>query len=345
LSKKSLDELLDRYPVWIQPLSALESLGGGGGQSGARLWRFCAEQGQLVLRAWPTHGPGRAHLEQVHRRLFATADLGFVPVPCRDRAGRSLQDWHGSLWEVTPWLAGIADLSCPPELEHLRLAFTGLATFHERLKHEQIHESSPGLRNRRDTLAALVRGGFVTLESAMDRALTHSALKADEYSWLALARQLAPILLEPLEQSAARIIRVQPCLRDARPEHFLFEGARLSGLVDYGAMGVDSVAGDLARLLGEWSGGDPTARREALDSYEQVRPLDALEASLIRVFESATALLIGERWVRWKYVEGRRFDDPNSFAKGLKRSLNQLHRLDRQVARSGLAEFFGRAGK
>ena len=123
--------------------------------------------------------------------------------------------------------------------------------------------------------------------------------------------RLGPVLLEPLEQAAARIIRLQPCLRDARPEHFLFEGDRLSGLVDYGAMGVDSVAGDLARLLGEWSGGDPTARSEALDSYQVVRPLDPTEASLIRVFESATALLIGERWVRWKYIEGSPFRRPD----------------------------------
>ena len=150
------------------------------------------------------------------------------------------------------------------------------------------------------------------------------------------------MLLDPLEQAAARIVPVQPCLRDARPEHFLFEGDRLSGLVDYGAMGVDSVAADLARLLGEWTCGDLAARREALDSYERVRPLGPSEASLIRVFESATALLIGERWLRWKYIEGRAFDDPNAVAKGLARSLSKLRRLEQQVAeRSGLAEFFG----
>jgi Ser/Thr protein kinase RdoA (MazF antagonist) len=211
-----------------------------------------------------------------------------------------------------------------------------LANFHRRLVGEQAQETSPGLRNRRDTLAALVRGGFDTLARAAVRALPHNLEKADVYSWLTLARQLGPMLLVPLEQSADRIIRVQPCLRDARPEHFLFEGDRLSGLVDYGAMGVDSVAGDLARLLGEWLDGDPAARRTAIDSYERLRPLDPAEASLIRLFESSTALLIGERWVRWKYIEGRSFDDPNAFAKGLNRSLNQLRRLDRQVARSGL---------
>ena len=163
-----MDEVLKRYPVWMQPLSVLESLGGGGGLSGTRLWRFRAEEGELVLRAWPTHGPGRPHLEQVHRWLFRAADLGFVPVPFRDRAGQSLQDWHGSLWEITPWLDGVADSCCPPDLEHLRLAFRGLANFHNRLASEEVCQSSPGLRNRRDILAALVRGGFDTLERATD---------------------------------------------------------------------------------------------------------------------------------------------------------------------------------
>jgi Ser/Thr protein kinase RdoA (MazF antagonist) len=321
-------------------LSALESLGGRGGLSGARLWRFQAGHGQLVLRAWPAHGPGRAHLERVHHWLFAAADLEFVPVPFCDRTGRSLQDWQGSYWEVGPWLPGVADLSCPPQREHLRIAFTGMAAFHERLAGEQVRHSSPGLQTRRDTLAGLVRGGFDTLEGAVAR--VGSRPKESDYAntWLGLARQLGPMLLVPLEQSTARIVRLQPCLRDARPEHFLFEGDRLSGLVDYGAMGVDSVAGDLARLLGDWSGGDPTTRRAALDCYEQSRPLDPVEVGLIRIFESTTALLIGERWVRWKFVEGRRFDDPSAVAKGLLRSLSQLQRLKREVEQSGLAEFF-----
>ena len=109
------------------------------------------------------------------------------------------------------------------------------------------------------------------------------------------------MLLEPLGRASSQVIRVQPSLRDARPEHFLFEGERLSGLVDFGAMGVESVAADLARLIGEWLDGDPAARREALAAYERVRPLDPAEARLIDVFETTTALLIGERWVRWHY--------------------------------------------
>ena len=75
---------------------------------------FARSMAQLVLRAVAASRSGTRPIEQVHRWLFATAELGFVPVPIRDRAGQSLQEWHGTLWEITPWLAGVADPSRPP---------------------------------------------------------------------------------------------------------------------------------------------------------------------------------------------------------------------------------------
>ena len=112
---------------------------------------------------------------------------------------------------------------------------------------------------------------------------------------------------------------------------FFFENDQLSGLVDFGAMGIESVATDLARLIGEWFDGEPNTRSEALTAYEQVRPLDPGEARLIPVFEATTALLIGERWARWHFVENRHFDDPEAVSKGLDRGLGRLERLAREL--------------
>jgi Ser/Thr protein kinase RdoA (MazF antagonist) len=125
-------------------------------------------------------------------------------------------------------------------------------------------------------------------------------------------------------------VSLQPCLRDARPEHFLFEGDRLSGLVDFGAMGVDCVAGDLARLMTEWLDGDSEARAEALNAYERVHTLETAEAGLIEAFEKSSALLIGEHWIRWHYLEDRRFDDPRAVPQGIARGLERLERLANQ---------------
>jgi Ser/Thr protein kinase RdoA (MazF antagonist) len=329
---RSFDDLMARYSPSFRPITSLVPLDGGGGSSGARLWRFRAEHGNLLLRAWPLTGPGRTQIERIHHWLFQTADLGFVPVPIRDRAGQSLQEWRDLLWEITPWMPGAADRSPPTALAHVRVAFSGLAAFHQRLAGEQVEAVSAGLRQRQDEIARLIGGGFDSLDGAIRCHVESPPSNKDKaLAWMVLARRVAPDALEPLVRESGRSVRIQPVLRDARPEHFLFEDDQLSGLIDFGAMGIETVATDLARLIGDWFDGEPSARREALSAYEQIRPLDPGEARLIPVFETTTALLIGERWARWHYVENRHFDDPDAVSKGLDRGLSRLERLAREL--------------
>jgi Ser/Thr protein kinase RdoA (MazF antagonist) len=323
----AFEEIWSRYPSRARPLSSPEPLGGAGGLSGARLWRYPSAQGSLVLRVWPTDGPGREHIERVHRWLFMANDLGFIPVPIRDREGRSIQDHDGRLWEVAPWLNGVADLTQTPAPARLRHAFAGLAAFHQRLAGERTEGLSMGLRRRFEAINHLIHGGFDQLETAISRHRGLDLASRDVAPlWLRLARTVAPPLREQLRRASSRTVVLQPCLRDARPEHFLFEGDRLNGLVDFGAMAVDSVAGDLARLIGEWLDDDAPSYRLALESYERIRPLDAVETSLIGEFQSAADLLIGERWIRWHFIEDRGFDDRLAVTRGIARSVKRLER-------------------
>lgn len=322
-------DLLDRYPPACRPVDEPEAMGGAGGLSGSRLWRFRSGQGPLVLRLWPPHGPGRAHLERVHGWLIAAGDLGFIPVPVADRSGRTLQDAAGGLWELAPWMPGAPDDARPPSSGRVGAAMAAMAAFHARLGGERRIGVSPGLAHRHAAVVHLIGGGLDGLERAIRRAADDSAPSA--LRWAALARAVAPGLVGPLRDAASRPSPLQPCLRDARPEHFLFDGDRVTGLVDFGAMDVDGVAGDIARLLGEWNEDDPAARAEALAAYERVRPLDAGEAALIDAFAAAADLLVGDRWIRWHYVEGRRFDDPSAAARGIARGLAHLERRARST--------------
>ncbi len=241
-----------------------------------------------VATAWA----GAAHLERIHHWLTQTAVLGFVPVPLCNSAGQTLQEHGDRLWELAPWMAGAPETARPPALARMEHAFEGLAAFHARLAGEQTDDASPGLRLRHQTVANLVHGGFDRLQAAVTRQSGPAdPLGVQALSWLALAREVAPRWLSPLDLWANRVIRLQPCLRDARPEHFLFEGDRLSGLVDFGAMGVETVAADLARLIGEWLEGDAQARASALAAYQRVRPLDAVETSAVELFEAADRAL------------------------------------------------------
>jgi Ser/Thr protein kinase RdoA (MazF antagonist) len=322
-----LREILAGFPAEARPLMAPEALGNAGGASGARLWRFASGRGTLVARAWPPDGPGREVLEQIHAWLAEAGGLGFVPVPVPGLDGRTVRHRGGRFWELAPWRPGIADGDRPPAPARLRAGVSALAAFHQSLARPRVHGPSPGLARRGREIDALRGGGFDTLGRVLEGASAADPGREPARRWLALARRLAPAIGAEVDREAGRIVALQPCLRDARPEHFLFEGRRLTGLVDFGAMAVDSVAGDLARLLAEWTGTDRTARAAALACYAAVRPLEEAEVALIGPFERSAALLGAGRWVLWHFVQGRTFDDPSAVSRGLRRGLERLTAL------------------
>jgi len=143
------------------------------------------------------------------------------------------------------------------------------------------------------------------------------------YRWREAAVDLAPRVTERLRCATALSVRSQPCLRDARPENLLFQGDRLAGLVDFGAMAEDAVSADLARLNAEWLGPDPALRDTALAAYAAVRPLDPAELALVPVFEEAAAVLLGWHWARWHFLEHRVFSDPAAVSAGLTKGLDR----------------------
>src|SRR5512135_464064 len=296
-----LDDLravLDRYPAIARPSAPPEPLGNAGGLSGSRLWRYASGRGRLVARAWPVDGPPHAAIEQIHRWLGEASGLGFVPVPLAALDGRTLHAQGGRLWEVAPWLAGTAAPSPPPP-SRLRAGFAALAAFHQSLRSDRTRGPSPGLQDRLHEVEILLGGGLTALDRVLGQA-SADPLAAPAKRWLALARWTTPRLVESLRRASGCVVALQPCLRDARPDHLLFEGDRVTGLVDFGAMAVDSVAADLARLLAEWVGADRAARAEALSAYASVRPLDEVEMPLIDAFESSAALLGAAHWVCWQ---------------------------------------------
>jgi Ser/Thr protein kinase RdoA (MazF antagonist) len=323
-----LDDLrtvLDRYPAIARPSAPPEPLGNAGGLSGSRLWRYRSGRGCLIARAWPEDGPPRLAIEQIHRWLVETSDLGFVPVPLAALDGRTLQEHGGRLWEVAPCLDGKA-APIPPSTIALGAGFAALAAFHQRLRTGRTLGPSPGLQRRLHEVETLLGGGFSTLGRA-GSARPNDPCWGPAQRWLELARRTAPRLLEPLRRSSARVVALQPCLRDVRPDHLLFQGDRLTGLVDFGAMAVESVAADLARLLTEWIGPDRVRRAEALKAYAAIRPLGEAETALIDAFDASAALLGAGHWVRWHFVEGRSFDEPGAVERGIARGLERVGRL------------------
>ncbi|AMV39596.1 aminoglycoside phosphotransferase family protein [Planctomyces sp. SH-PL62] len=323
-----LVDLFDRYPPSERPLESPTALSAAGGLSGSLLWRYRSTNGDRLARAWPPT-TGLDRVERIHAWLRLLADLPFVPRPIHMLLGETAVSLRGCCWEVVPWLPGAAVAGSLPTAARVRAAFGALAEVHVRIARvDARHGESPGLAVRRDELDRLARGGFEAIARALE-ARSDDSLAGPASTWLELARRVAPVVLASTWKASRAALPLQPCLRDARPEHFLFVGDALTGLVDYGAMDVESVAADLARLWGEWlPGGEGEAlRAEGLAEYRRIRPVGAAELEAAVAFEELADVLIAERWIRWRYLEGRRFDDERAFDDGIARGLSRLRGL------------------
>jgi homoserine kinase type II len=324
----AVEYILSRYAAFERALSAPQPLGNAGGLSGASLWRFRSARGERVLRAWPADGLTESHLAEIHRWIGLGSKLSFIPVPVHAIDGSTLQAHDGQLWELSPWQPGSPDAGRPPTSEHIASGFAGLAAFHQVLASERTPRRSPGLQARHAEIEHLLLGGFAELEVVVDRAESDPN-RALALRWIELARPLASGILQDLRRAASVTVACQPCLRDARGGHLLFEDRRLTGLVDFGAMGVETVAADLGRLLSEWIGPNLLARSAAFAAYEAIRPLDESELRLVRAFESSGAVLSPGHWVRWHFVELRSFDDSLAVRRGLEQTLARLEEYAR----------------
>lgn len=320
----ALNRVLSQYPPDCQPISAPIPLGNAGGLSGSRLWRFNAGRGELVLRRWPEDAPSFDHLIRIHDWLDHTARLDFVPRPIRATGGRTLVLNADRAWELTPWKPGSPALAAPPPSSVVKSAFTGLAAFHQSLAHYSAAAPVAELADRARELEHLLAHSLVEWRDVIDRAESTDKCVAPARQWIDLAQLTAPRILPTLHAAASISVPSQPCIRDCRPDHFLFEGETLTGLVDFGAMDIGSVAGDLARLLAEWLPFDSTLRSDAIEAYSALRPLAADELRLIPVYENSAAILGGSRWLRWHFLERRQFESPSAVQDGLRKSIDRL---------------------
>lgn len=104
-------------------------------------------------------------------------------------------------------------------------------------------------------------------------------------------------------------VPVFPVTRDLWHDHVLFTGDEVTGIVDFGAMRIDSAACDLSRLLGSLVGNDREAWEFARRAYNSTRPLSADEWKLAEALDEANMILAGLNWLDWICVQGRIFED------------------------------------
>jgi homoserine kinase type II len=142
----------------------------------------------------------------------------------------------------------------------------------------------------------------------------HASWHGDAVQILALIPILRPILLQELAVAAKTAVRCQYILRDIWYDHVLFVEQSCSGLIDYGALRIDTVATDLCRMLGSLTGAGPGELwRPAIEAYRKTAPLADEEIGLFRPLYRSSALLSGAQWLDWLAVEDREFPGKSEF--------------------------------
>ena len=321
--------VLAEFPAASGP-KRVEWLTSHGGLSGARLWRVEMRDTSFVLRQWPAEHPTPERLRFIHAVLAHAFYRGCtrlsVPVAARD--GETFVVRQGRLWELAPWLPGEASFECEPAGGKLANAMHLLAQFHLACGDFDPHSgSSPGLVERTRRLAELDARLLASLFRAVESSPVNSTI--DE-----LARKLLATLphaaARPLLAPAASLqFPLQPCLRDIWHGNLLFVGDEVTGVVDFGAMQVDSPALDVARLLGSMASDDAEKWRSGLAAYEARRPLSADEHAAIPAADASGTVLGCVNWLRWLYVERRQFSDLAAVEMRMKSLAMRLRHLAR----------------
>lgn len=299
------DSLIRQWPPGLRVGRAM-FLGNAGGFSGTRLWRFSGES-DYCLRRWPS-GVSEARVRRAHRGLARLADAGidYVPVSYAWRDGSTAvlaaQHW----WELTPWLPGTAAVERRPSPARIMAAMQGLARVHRAWAEAETGQTG-------HPIPTLHRRWQLAEQSASAAGMIHRRMDTlpNPLPWVAARmtdaiRQHLPRVQQRLQAASTCSVPLQLCIRDVRRDHLLFVGDRLTGIVDFAAMGRDSVATDLARLLAEW---DPCVRQMVLDSYVVIRPLSDRECELCDLLRQVNPVLSGLQWLQWLVVEERSFDD------------------------------------
>ncbi|MEO0529844.1 MAG: aminoglycoside phosphotransferase family protein [Planctomycetota bacterium] len=290
-----------------------------GGLSDASVWRVERGQEAYAVRRW-WKGIDPRHVAWVSATLneVVTAGLSYVAAPVVDDDAWPLIDAVSDRWEAAPWKPGTPLDAAPPTWSAVAASVEGLVEFHRRVRN-------------RGRCPVASRSAFVE-RAARLRALPTGQLRLPQ-STTTVFPELARIAekLSPAARDASQALEpwvnaalpLQPIHGDARPEHFLLDKDSLTGLIDFGAMRVDTPLADLARFAGELAAGDGAYRDTIVAAYS-VASGTTVDPRAVAALDLSGAVISGANWLRWLAVPGGVSREPARVRERLRSILARL---------------------
>jgi Ser/Thr protein kinase RdoA (MazF antagonist) len=307
-----------RHVLALEPLAA--------GFSGSLPLVVRAGSSAWVLKSFPP-AAGATRAAWVHALMRHVRGVGVAEVPAllAARDGSTFCHCGDAIWELASFVPG-SSTAAPTTAQAVAAART-LARIHRAaatLPGEPPRQApSPALAERISRVAVLLGDPWAGRPAGLATGANASLLVAVAARFgaareifraedgLRLLRGWASV--EPLPMP------LQPVMRDVWCDHVLFtpgDPARVAGVIDFHAAGVDTPVADVARLLGSWR--SPVDRRSlpldarwagALAAYEDVKPLTDQERRLVPELHAMGVVFGLDNWFRWTLGERREFPD------------------------------------
>ena len=301
------------------------------GISGSQVWKVSHDEEEYCLKKWPQPNYSPANHAAKHRLLLHVRENGFsfAPVASSDRRGHTVVERGNYLWDLTTWMKGAPYERRSLKGEALEKAMVMLAQFH--IAAQSFTESNDSV-SAKASVAMKQRHSFSQSLSSETLDLIELQIYSrpvDNFTEVLLRilsalKRTNPTVLSRLEHGANRPLPQQFCIRDAKYDHFLFQNGEASGVIDFGAAAVDSVACDIARLVGSLEDITPVDWQVSIDAYLSVRPLSLEELEAIPLFDLGGIVSAAANWLRWLGVERRQFENRRAVRSQLDWLANRL---------------------
>lgn len=251
----------------------------------------------------------------------AADSLGRIEIPQPKPTLIQLDDRY---WQLEPWLPGEANFNTNPNAEKLASMMHELAAWHTTAASFQPTEeekqwfdstpnaTSPAVVERSAILSDWLIQKAVQLQKAIQFENQFS-LPWNELAgqWLSRFEAVSSQIESELSSAKDWLVPLQPCLRDVRHDHILFNNNQVTGIIDPSATRMESVASDLSRLLGSLKLKAPLSWELAIQEYETIRPLSINEKRLVPVLYRSGILLSGLSWLDRIFIKKETLQQPD----------------------------------
>lgn len=281
-----------------------------GGLSGGMVWKIETPAGKGALRRWSNRfTPER--IATIHRLMEHAGKNGcdFIPTPIASRDGRTCIPLGGYNWDLCTWMEG-EPLSTEPEGKLLQVGVQAIARWHQATPHVRF---PLGALDSAELVAAMQAGQMAPCPAWLRRKqewsrLVPRVLAADARHAVGVGdlfhrtqRAIREVwdAFDYLFAQSVPMVPLRICLRDVHRDHVLFTGDKVTGIIDFGAIGIDSAACDLARFLGSAVPDRPHLWEQALQAYVQCAPLSDVERQWTFLLDWTGTLIGVLRWADW----------------------------------------------